>query len=445
MVSDLTGVKARTSDLADEFIYSHLDPSFKLTGKMEEEVLHAFKSLGYPFTISKSYMFAVGTPHSWPYLLAALIWLVDLVKFTQSLANSAMLDQLVIFPNDDEDFDSMPQDKGRIAKLQEQQQIMLLDERKFRDYLGEVDGVIRKHQQMLPSELKSIQAKIQHMQAIYEQQEMTPADVERLRAARQELQRQEEGLEREVDAIDADIWKKEMALARLHEQVDANISEYSKLARALKLIPSTAENAQGIDFELRSSFQEMDSNHFENTIKPALVAMKKRSMEVVHQAESAKLQEDRNMEQFMENITDMKQELAQLDKDIKTKEEELESRKKLYQRDIDGLQATIDQLQQDIRSLQVSSQMSLQDAEKELRDTYSWAEQQKMERIKREQEHVNFMVTVCTLVSDHKTHVQQRLKDLEKDMKQVLVQTQSSAQRMDDRSRRLRDEAASDQ
>ena len=57
------------------------------------------------------------------------------------------------------------------------------------------------------------------MQVIYEQQDLTPADVERLRAARQEHQRMEEGLEREVEAIDADIWKDEMGIARMVEQV----------------------------------------------------------------------------------------------------------------------------------------------------------------------------------------------------------------------------------
>lgn len=57
------------------------------------------------------------------------------------------------------------------------------------------------------------------MQVIYEQQELTPADVERLKAARLDLQRQEEALEREVKDLSSEIWKKEIAYGRLHEQV----------------------------------------------------------------------------------------------------------------------------------------------------------------------------------------------------------------------------------
>ena len=31
----------------------------------------------YPFTVSKNHMLNVGSPHSWPILLGALSWLVD--------------------------------------------------------------------------------------------------------------------------------------------------------------------------------------------------------------------------------------------------------------------------------------------------------------------------------------------------------------------------------
>ncbi|KAK7090203.1 kinetochore protein NDC80 homolog [Littorina saxatilis] len=492
-----------------EHIYCQIDPAFKMGGKMEEEVPRCLKNLGYPFQISKSSMHAVGTPHTWPYLLAALIWLVDLVKFTQGLERSPLLDRL-IFPPDDDDFDSIPDDKikfqyfaqtytafldgadqydiydeelgkvledkylgqsggveavrnenariaeeialldqemGRVDKLQEQQEIMLLDERKFRDYLAEVENVIRKHQQMLhdaaeehsslQQDLHSVLSKNQHMWAIHEQQELTPADVERLRAARQQLQRQEEGLEREVQAIDADIWKEEMGLAKHLEQLNSSLAEYSKLARALRLIPHTTDLANGINFELRACTEQLD-NKFDSVIKPALVAMKKKGLEAIQQLESSKLSEESSLEQYNEQVNEVNDDIAQLTKDIKAKDDELLCRKQLYQRDIEGLQGTVDHLEQEIRTLLTSTQMSLQDAERELRQTYSWAEQKREGLKKKEQEHATFMTTVCNLVADHKTHVQQQLKSMERDMSQVLVQEQERAQRMENYSAKLR-------
>ena len=63
-----------------QFLYGHLEPMYKIGAKPEEEIPRIFKVLGYPFTISKSSMYDIGTPHTWPYLLAALVWLVDLIK-----------------------------------------------------------------------------------------------------------------------------------------------------------------------------------------------------------------------------------------------------------------------------------------------------------------------------------------------------------------------------
>jgi kinetochore protein NDC80 len=39
----------------------------------------AYRCLGYPFPISKTGLVAVGSPHTWPALIAAIDWLVDVL------------------------------------------------------------------------------------------------------------------------------------------------------------------------------------------------------------------------------------------------------------------------------------------------------------------------------------------------------------------------------
>ena len=63
--------------------HAQVDPHAKNVGKMEEEVPALFKRLRYPFPISKSALFAVGSPHTWPGLLAALAWLVELLCYEE--------------------------------------------------------------------------------------------------------------------------------------------------------------------------------------------------------------------------------------------------------------------------------------------------------------------------------------------------------------------------
>jgi len=64
-----------------EFLYLQFDPSFSWTKKKEEEIPELFKRLKYPFPISKSALYAIGSPHAWPSLLAALTWMVDLLIY----------------------------------------------------------------------------------------------------------------------------------------------------------------------------------------------------------------------------------------------------------------------------------------------------------------------------------------------------------------------------
>jgi len=73
------------------FLLRRIDPTFntpippgqKNNGdvviKFEDEVSMAFKCLGYPFPISKTGLVAVGSPHTWPALIAAIDWLVDVL------------------------------------------------------------------------------------------------------------------------------------------------------------------------------------------------------------------------------------------------------------------------------------------------------------------------------------------------------------------------------
>ncbi|KAL2641780.1 hypothetical protein R1flu_009367 [Riccia fluitans] len=75
-----------------QFLFHQVDPHFKFT-KIEEDVPTVFKRLGYPVQISRSALYAAGSPVSWPSLLAALSWLVQLL--------AAMESSWDMFPYDD--------------------------------------------------------------------------------------------------------------------------------------------------------------------------------------------------------------------------------------------------------------------------------------------------------------------------------------------------------
>ncbi len=61
------------------FLAQQLYPEFTIT-KAEDDIPNLFKTLKYPFQISKRGLSSVGAPHTWPTLLAALAWFVELLQ-----------------------------------------------------------------------------------------------------------------------------------------------------------------------------------------------------------------------------------------------------------------------------------------------------------------------------------------------------------------------------
>jgi kinetochore protein NDC80 len=63
------------------YLLRKIDPTFNSFGsKFEDEVAQAFKRIGYPLNVSKTALAAVGSPHTWPALLSALTWLIELLN-----------------------------------------------------------------------------------------------------------------------------------------------------------------------------------------------------------------------------------------------------------------------------------------------------------------------------------------------------------------------------
>lgn len=75
------------------FLMRKIDNSFSFQKRFEDEVPAILKGLGYPFTISKSALSAVGSPHTWPTLLGVLTWLMGLLKYGGAMQQRDDADQ----------------------------------------------------------------------------------------------------------------------------------------------------------------------------------------------------------------------------------------------------------------------------------------------------------------------------------------------------------------
>jgi kinetochore protein NDC80 len=67
-----------------QFLFRQIDNNLTCPGKFEDEVISIFKFLRYPYNISKNGLSAVGSPHSWPQLLASLMWVIELLEYDEA-------------------------------------------------------------------------------------------------------------------------------------------------------------------------------------------------------------------------------------------------------------------------------------------------------------------------------------------------------------------------
>lgn len=77
-----------------------IDPNMsqKSFGKLEDDVPSFYKRLKYPFQISKSSLFAVGSPHTWPSLLASLVWVTELLSYAEKAVSALPLYTSIPWP-----------------------------------------------------------------------------------------------------------------------------------------------------------------------------------------------------------------------------------------------------------------------------------------------------------------------------------------------------------
>ncbi|KAM6959391.1 kinetochore protein NDC80 homolog [Aplochiton taeniatus] len=385
-----------------EFIYIQLDPTFQMpSSKVEEEVPRILKDLGYPFALSKSSMYSVGAPHTWPQVLGALIWLIDTVKIyccmsEQDLLFSDFSDGSMAVEEGAEynklflDYTAETYQKfmqgadtyeeedeaylGRLKKLFNVDEALLASmEEKYMLLSEEVDRLEKESQtdrlmnkrtekvklqtdlqklQSYRGNLESFKANLEtkasglaeeleaaglqmdtlkqeqsRLYQLLQNQKFTPADIDRINREKRELQQTISSLTNTLQEAEQHMWNEEIALAKVKETAEVKLAEYHKLARKLKLIPASAENACGHDFEIRSTSDYGPSTTvlLRTQIQNPLRKLMGNVEEECSRLANMKLSLEESVEQVNSNIADKANDLKCLREQIRRLDEQLEN------------------------------------------------------------------------------------------------------------------------
>ncbi|XP_051896942.1 kinetochore protein NDC80 homolog isoform X2 [Pristis pectinata] len=479
------------------FVYNLIDPSYQLPdSKFEEEIPRIFKSLGYPFPLSKSSMYTVGAPHTWPQILGALIWLTDAVKLTKSidpdkilfgaekdwdevenvtedgvhhnrlflsyaskcysrhlagiddhedldLENLTLLKQH--FGVDEAKFEEVAAENRKLSeelkklekeKLNEPDRVQALektkaslqaDQEKYKKYLEEMEN----HKTMLEQRAKGIKEEIESMalelhavkeenkrlQQIYDRQENSAVDVMNMNREKNELDQMLISLDKSLEEADKRMWNEEIKVSKAKEMLEVRLQEYHTMARKLKLIPKTAENARGQDFEI--SLMDIASgkgNLSQKTleIKHGLMALVKQQNEEIQDKRNKLMSLKEANEQVQTMIDDKANDLKMLREQIRKVDETIEQEKEEDNRKMAKQVEELESLENKKKCLQRSLEEDLDEAVGQLKaakNRYDEVEQKTTEARRKAKDKLQFFLDT---ISQHVASVENYLEDYNK-------------------------------
>ncbi|XP_043927016.1 kinetochore protein NDC80 homolog [Protopterus annectens] len=382
------------------FICSFLIPDVEvLDSKFDEEVPRIFKDLGYPFPFSKSSMYTVGAPHTWPQMVVALVWLVDCINvyhianddesvaFSDEMDSEETEDGIVfnklflsytsecynhfmagddsfeeldaellpklklLFNVNETQLESLAAEQQNLAKEVERlerekenepDRVMALkkslasiqqDYEKYGIYLAEVESRINHVEQRVSSTQEELEAAILERDAakqesarllqIFEKQKFSVADIKRIYHERRELQQTVNSMTEKLEEAERHKWNEEIKFAKIKELIETDCMEFHKMARKLKLMPRTAENAGGLDFEVRLYPETGLPSllHYRSMISPHLDLLMSQVEDEITKASNLKVGDEELLDQLKICVADKDRDLKRLTEEIRKQDE----------------------------------------------------------------------------------------------------------------------------
>lgn len=306
------------------FLLKAAVPNFEFgrDSKFEEEVPSILKVLGYPYHISKSALTSVGAPHAWPPILAALAWLVDLIKYSEKSSadasgsfddgNIMFFDYLrqgyTLFLAGEDDLSSLEESIAftfesknaglhkdiasltsaneelskqhheltdgdtPLQRAQAHNTDLQSDTAKFEKHIADLHEHRAKVSDKLASEsaekaertaeLGNLTTEVAQHKETVAGQEMTSTDARRMQDERKHLESEFVALQTQKDALSKQLWNDELNLSKTIDRLEVKIQQVNNCSLRLHLIPADSKNARGVSYKmvLDKSMLETDAD-----------------------------------------------------------------------------------------------------------------------------------------------------------------------------------------
>ncbi|XP_053180908.1 kinetochore protein NDC80 homolog [Scomber japonicus] len=263
------------------------------------------------------------------------------------------------------------------------------------------------------SHLESLKHERDELQHLLQNQKFTPADVERINREKRELQQTISTLSKSLEDTEQHKWNEEIALAKGKEKAELKLAEYHKLARKLKLIPLSAENACGHDFEIRP-FQCGPSSMVQHKTQIQMLLRKLNSdvEEEKSRLTNVKLSLEESCEQVNTNILDKSNDLKQLREQIRKLDDWLGSDMQELAREEQDWAEEVESVENHCKLLEKNVSYGYDESVQQLKATEQQYHLVLQETKEKRRIVANNLASVCTTATNHLSVTEKCLEDL---------------------------------
>ncbi|WEW55050.1 kinetochore-associated Ndc80 complex subunit ndc80 [Emydomyces testavorans] len=344
-----------------------------------------------------------------------------------------------------------------MAKLEKHFKILEDDKKKFEDYNQNVQGKIDKYDnriKLLEEEVKKANEELQkaeeerlNLQLSVDKQGITIQDIDRMNTERDRLQKSVDDILIKLEETHARVMEKGAEANRKLEELEEVVKTYNSLGYQTGLIPSTAANAKGDDYELRLNVNE---NNFSSSqlgrsqnrgspegdrlladaftgyspaslinldlrgvVRPSFVALRKE----IYERRKIALDDDMNRRDLLDNIKEAmeekRSEVEALEHKRRAAEEEFEKTKEITTTQKLASDAQIEKMEKELAKMRASLTESVQLMEQREMNTNIEYEQLVLRANALREELHTGVESMLNDIIRFKVHIQKSLEDYE--------------------------------
>jgi len=185
------------------------------------------------------------------------------IEFDQS--NSKYLDELQILEAEHQrlqkEIEQLEKSGNDVTTLDRNFKIMEEDKGKFEEFENRMNQKSEKYESRIQflqeelgkvlQELKEAEEERSNLQRAVDDQGISMADIDRMNSERERLQRGIESTSQRLEDTKKKVTEKEFEASRKLEELERMVDKYNSLGYQIGLIPSTAPNAKGKNYDLR--------------------------------------------------------------------------------------------------------------------------------------------------------------------------------------------------